>query len=443
MAELYAAVIGLGYVGQPLVAALASVGYVVYGVDVDEEKVRQLATMYQPTLFEPGVAETFARCRDHIHFTTSYEEAMRVADVLCITVGTPVGPDGHPVIAALDGAVRSLGQHLRPGQTIILRSTVLPGTTTLVAGLLEQFSGLRAGTDFYVAYCPERTIEGIALYELYNLPAIIGGLDRASTERTVAFFERLGTRAVVVSSPMVAELCKLTDNMYRALNIAFANELGNICEGAKVDAYEVVRAVNAAYPRTQVFRPGLGADGPCLSKDPLILHRFAESARVGTPLIDAAVAINRDATLRVAHEVHAFLMRSGVREPRITVLGLAFKGMPETDDIRGSAALAVYDDLTTRADGAWRERATFSFFDPIVRDFYGNAVCAHLDASLRGAHVVLFLSDHPSLRNVPLHLLLEHTARPLLVVDAWHNVAQFRRSELPSDVTYVRIGDGV
>ncbi len=436
-----AAVIGLGYVGQPFVAGLANVGYDVIGVDVDRQKVEKLSATYQPTIFEPGLAETLARCRDRITFTTSYEDAVGRADVVCITVGTPVDADGLPETSALDAAIQNLGKHLRRGQTVILRSTVPPGTTLRVAGVLESISELHAGTDFYLSFCPERTIEGIALYELYNLPAIVGGVNEQSTLMSVAFLERLGTRIVTVSSPTVAELCKLVDNMYRTLNIAFANELGNVCENAGVDAYEVEAAVNSAYPRTHIFRSGLGADGPCLSKDPLILRHFAESVGARTPLVKASVEINRDATRRVTREVQAFLAERRVGAPRIAFLGLAFKGKPETDDLRGSAARIVYDELIN-APGGRTARAEFRFFDPIVRDFCGHPVETRIDACLQGAHVVLFLHDHSSIRNVPLELILDHTARPLLVVDAWHNVARLDRKSLPADITYVRIGDG-
>src|SRR5262249_33156079 len=154
------------------------------------------------------------------------------------------------------------------------------------------------------------------------------------TARTVDVMQRLGTRIITVSSPTVAELCKLADNIYRALNVAFANEFGSVCERAGVDAYEVVQAVNSAYHRTNIFRPGLGADGPCLSKDPWILRHFADSMAVATPVIDAANHTNRMATLRVAREVRAFIERYRMTRPRVAFLGLSFKGMPETDDLR-------------------------------------------------------------------------------------------------------------
>src|SRR5262249_13209270 len=219
------------------------------------------------------------------------------SDVLCITVGTPVDERGRPNTSNIDDVASELGARVRPGQVIILRSTVVPGTTVAIAERLGRLSQLKPGRDFFVSFCPERTIEGVALYELYNLPTIVGGINAESTARTVDVMQRLGTRIITVSSPTVAELCKLAGNIYRALIVAFAKESGSVCERAGVDAYEVVQAVNSAYHRTNIFRPGLGADGPCLSKDPWILRHFADSMAVATPVIDAANHTNRMATL--------------------------------------------------------------------------------------------------------------------------------------------------
>jgi nucleotide sugar dehydrogenase len=424
-----------------MLAVMANVGYQVIGMDIDQAKVSRLSATYQPTIYEPGLAETLLRCRDRITFTSSYREVMEGSEAVFITVGTPVNGGGEPDTSALDTAVANLAQHLRRGQTLVLRSTVSPGTTEAVARRLEQLSGLQVEVDFFLSFCPERTIEGIAMYELQNLPHIIGGIGPESTARTAAIMKSLCHKTVTVNSPVVAELCKLVDNVYRALNIAFANELGAVCERAGVDAYDVVQAVNSAYPRTTVFRPGLGADGPCLSKDPLILRHFAQSTGITTPLIDSSVQVNTAATRRVSEEVACFLEEHRLARPQVAFLGLAFKGMPETDDLRGSAAMLVYQRLHDYWD-ARRVKPQCRFYDPIVTKFNGHTVEASMESCISGANVVLFLSDHPALRNVPCGTLLESTARPLLVVDAWHNVANLDRESLGRDVQYIRIGDG-
>ncbi len=434
-------VIGLGYIGQPTVAALANVGYRVVGMDVDSDKVAQLRKG-NASVYEPGLAETLTRSNHLLRFTTSYEDVMRECDAVFITVGTPLDQGNEPNMTTLDAVVVNIAKHLRPGTTIILRSTVVPGTTAKAANALEEATGMKCGTDFYVSFCPERTIEGLALFELYNLPKIIGGIDRASSEQTVRILQRMGGKVITVSSAAVAELCKLADNMYRSLNVAFANEFGNICEGAEIDAYEVVDAVNSAYNRTTIFRPALGAGGPCLSKDPLILRHFAQSKNVATPILDSSVASNIAATHRVAQEVDRFLSEQRLEHPRVAMLGLAFKGMPETDDARGAPANAIYQELLERQRREGHPEPDIRFFDPIVRNFCGRTTEQWMDKCIDGANVVLFLTDHLMLRNVPLDWVLAGTGRPLLVVDAWHNLICPAGSPIPNDVRLFRIGDG-
>jgi UDP-N-acetyl-D-mannosaminuronic acid dehydrogenase len=432
-------VIGLGYIGQPTVAALANVGYRVVGMDVDPAKIRELEQA-RATLYEPGLNEMLERTRHLTRFTTEYQELMQECDAVLVTVGTPIGSNGEPNLSALETVIARIAKFLRPQQIIILRSTVMPGTTARVAATLEELTGLRCGTDFYVSFCPERTIEGLALFELTNLPKIIGGIDPQSTERTAEILGRLGGKVVRVSSATVAELCKLADNMYRVLNIAFANEFGNICEAAREDAYEVVSAVNATYNRTSIFRPGLGAGGPCLSKDPVILSHFAASRGVSTPLVDSCIAGNTAATLRLADETSRFLAARGLPRARVAMLGLSFKGVPETDDPRGAPVGDIYDALVKAPKGAGNA-PEFCFFDPIIRSFREHATSASMEECIRGANVVLFLTDHGMLQNISLEYLLAHAGRPLLIIDAWHNVKTAGKP-VPDDVKFMQIGAG-
>lgn len=432
-------VIGLGYIGQPTVAALANVGYHVVGMDIDRGKI-ELLRQARATLYEPGLTETLERTRHRTRFTTEYSELMAACDAVLVTVGTPIDASDKPNLSALESVVANIAKFIRRGQAVILRSTVTPGTTQQMARKLEGLTGMKCGRDFYVAFCPERTIEGLALYELYNLPKIIGGIDPESAERTAQILGCLGGKVVKVSSATAAEMCKLADNMYRALNIAFANEFGNICEAAGTDAYEIVSAVNATYNRTSIFRPGLGAGGPCLSKDPVILGHFAREREVSTPIVDSCVAGNLAATLRPARETKRFIAARNLPGARIAMLGLAFKGVPETDDARNSPAADIRAAL---CEGTGRPPAglSFSFFDPIIKRFGDQQCAATLDDCIEGANVVLFLTDHTSLQNVPLEHVLAHAARPLLIVDAWRNVRR-GQIELGGDVELMQIGAG-
>jgi UDP-N-acetyl-D-mannosaminuronic acid dehydrogenase len=429
------AVIGLGYVGLPFAAAMANVGFEVVGVDIDEHRIERLNNRLEVDMFEPGLQETLSRNRERLVFTSTYGP-LRDCSAVFVCLGTGLNPSNEIDISQIESATIELGKVLRKGQLVVLRSTVHPGTTEAFALRLEELSGLVKGRDFFVAYAPERTIEGLALHELYTLPKIIGGIDVESTGRTARILARLGGEVIKVSSPAVAEFCKFVDNMYRALNIAFANEIALISEKINVDSYEVVTAVNRAYERTRVFKAGLGADGPCLTKDAVILSRFAGSIGVGPDVINACIRANQSATLRVADLVIDYVKRKHLQRPKISILGLAFKGYPETSDLRGSPAKKIMEILQKSAP-EW----LFSFYDPVVMRYPEGALAKSLDDCIDGSNVILLLTDHPQLKGLNLQHLVHRGGRPLLIVDCWHSIENPSGIEDPA-VELLRIGDG-
>jgi UDP-N-acetyl-D-mannosaminuronic acid dehydrogenase len=245
-----------------------------------------------------------------------------------------------------------------------------------------------------------------------------------------------GTQLVRVESCETAELCKLADNTYRAVNIAFANEFGLICEAAGVDAYSVVAAVGHAYPRTNLFRPGLGADGPCLSKDPSILASFGTTMGVDTKLIQSSVTVNAYSTQRVSIEVAKFIEEHPDNKLRTAVLGMAFKGNPETDDTRSSPAVQILRDLESHKD----KLSDIRCYDPVVKNLNGHAMVDSIGDVLDGANIVLILNDHVSLRGLLASTLIQACSDPLFVIDPWHNVVI--DTSLPEHVTLRQFGSG-
>jgi UDP-N-acetyl-D-mannosaminuronic acid dehydrogenase len=352
-----------------------------------------------------------------------------------ITVGTPV-VKGILDTSQLDEAVLNIGKYLKKGQLIILKSTVAPGTTYDVALKLEKLSGLKAGKDFYIAFSPERTIEGLALYELYSLLKIVGGINKESLNRATQVLKKLGGGVIEVSSPTVAEICKLADNLYRAMNIALSNEIGYICEKLGVDAYEVVFAVNNAYKRTNLFMPGLGADGPCLSKDPLIVKYCAEKLGIRLPITNACIIQNEYATLRITSLISDFLRENKVARPKISLIGLAFKGFPETDDIRGSPAIKIERVLKKQF-----VNLEFRYYDPIIKVFAGRKTYQTLEECITKTNVVAFLTNHRAIMNVDAEEIISIAGRPLLIIDCWHNLTNIKRIGF-NDVKIFRVGSG-
>lgn len=432
------AVVGIGYIGIPLVAALAKVGYHVTGVDIDEEKVRKLSETYIPNIYEPGLCEALQQCRGDIEFTTDYGYAMGNSEAVFITVGTPLSDANQPEYKYIDMCIDSIGPHLKPGHIIILKSTVVLGTTEdYVKPRLEKLSGLACGKDFFLGFSPERTVEGMALHELHNLPKIVGGINNESSKKIAEVVVKLGGKVVVVSKPSVAEMCKLIDNSYRAMNIGFANEVGMVCEKIGINAHEVISAVNDGYARTSMFRPGLGADGPCLSKDPLMFRYSANKYGVAAGLINSCIAINNESTLRLSSITSEFIKDNNIENPKIALIGLAFKGFPETDDMRGSPALKIRKALLEN-----HPYIEFSYYDPLIKEVDDQKTASSIPECIEGAHIVMFLTNHPRLMNVDSSQLADSLSKPCLIIDAWRNTTGHDKIHNEKDIKVFRIGVG-
>ena len=247
--------------------------------------------------------------------------------------------------------------------------------------------------------------------------------------------KKLGGKVSIVSSPRVAEMCKLVDNLYRTTNIAFANELGMVCEKIGIDANEVASIVNNSYPRTNIFSPGLGADGPCLSKDPLIFKHAALKYDISTPVIDGSIIQNRFSTLRIANMVKEYILKNNLGNINLAIIGLAFKGFPETDDLRGSPATKVLDVLK-------KEKIhldSIKLYDPLVKKFTDHKIADSIEEALDDANIILFLTNHPSLMNLEFDKIHEKISKPAFIIDAWGNI---NSKFIPAGVNYFRIGKG-
>lgn len=429
------AVLGLGYVGLPFAAALAHVGYRVIASDIDKEKIDLLMKEKIP-FYEPGLKETLEKNKDRIEYTNDNSYAIRNSDVVFVTVGTPINNGEDPDFTQVDQVAEEIGKNLRKGQLIIFKSTLVVGTTEeRILSKLELISNLKAGRDFYLAYCPERTIEGLALYEIYTLPKIVGGINKESSLKAEKILRKLGGPVNIVSSSRVAEMCKLVDNLYRATNIAFANELGAVCEQIGINMFEVASAVNNSYPRTQIFKPGLGADGPCLSKDPQIFKYSALKNNVRTPVTDGTILQNKLATLRVVGMAKEFILKNNLDKINLALIGLAFKGFPETDDLRGSPAIKILDALK-------KENVAMNsvkLYDPLVRKFLNYDLSNSITEAVENANVILFLNNHPKIMNLEFEHIIDKISKPAFILDAWGNI---NHSEIPEGINYFRIGKG-
>jgi UDP-N-acetyl-D-mannosaminuronic acid dehydrogenase len=429
------AVLGLGYIGLPLSAALANAGYEVIAVDTNPQKIEDLkkGILY---LYEPGLRETLESNKNKIEWTTDDAGAIRNSDIIFVAVGTPLRDNLDPDYSQLNSCLKSIGENMKKGQLVFLKSTLFLGTTENYAlPMLEKLSGLKGGEDFYLAFCPERTSEGQVMHEIHTLPKIVGGINQESTDMAVKVMKKLGGQITTVSTPRIAEMCKLLDNLYRATNIAFANEVAEVCEKAGLDAEEVISAVNKGYLRTKIYRHGLGADGPCLTKDPEIYRYSASLYNARTPLTDGSIIQNQKSTANLVNLIKEFSYKNNKEPLNIAVVGPAFKGMPETDDTRYSTAEKIVTAL--RKDIPIN---SLKAYDPRAQSFLGNPVTKSITEAIEDANVILFLTNHPKLMNIDFEHIKDKIRKPSLIIDSWGNL---NVDKIPQGIKYHRIGNGL
>ena len=329
--------------------------------------------------WEDGGSELLAK---HIgkgfHATTDAQE-LSDCDYLVLTLGTPVDENMDPDLSQIDRAMNSLQPALRQGQTVILRSTVSPGTTRWVLAKIEDEFGLRVGQDIFLAFCPERIAEGRALAELTTIPQIVGGVDGPSTQRALELFATLGVECLPTDDTS-AELAKLFTNMYRYINFAIANEFMIIAGQYKRDINHIVNLVNKGYKRGGLALPGFSA-GPCLFKDGFFLVNQIPFA----DLITTAWKINESVPLFLVAELRD---RMQLRNKKVAILGAAFKA--DSDDSRQSLSYKVRKAML-------RERAQVVLHDPHIRGLDSD-----LATVLRGADLVFVATNHAAYRAVDL-----------------------------------------
>ncbi len=374
-------ILGLGYIGLPTASVLASSGYRVVGVDN-----------------KPSLVETINRGLVHIEepgLHTLVQAAVlsgnlvargvpEPADVFFIAVPTPVKKEGEQIeidLSYVEAATESITPHLRKGNLVILESTCPPGTLDeVVVPLLEQ-GGLKAGSGFFAAYCPERVLPGRTMKELIDNNRVIGGYDPESARQAEALYRSFVEGEILLTDARTAEMVKLSENIFRDVNIALSNELSAICEKLGINAWEVIRLANL-HPRVNLHQPGPGVGGHCISVDPwFVITRFPREAK----LLTLSRRINEDQPRVVIDRVTRLL--KGVADPVVTVMGVTYKG--NIDDTRESPALIVLEEL--RCGGV-----DCRVYDPHVAGF--NEETGNLTAAFSGSDCALLLADHDEFR---------------------------------------------
>jgi UDP-N-acetyl-D-glucosamine dehydrogenase len=350
------AVVGLGYVGLPLLIGAANVGYRVIGMEADIEKVRDLRAGRS---YVGDVSDSDVQSVEDGEFSTD-PAALERADVVLICVPTPL-TDLSPDLSLVRLAAEQIGQHLRPGVLVVLESTTYPGTTEdLIRPIIEARSGLRAGVDFALGYSPERIDPGQDEHTLENTPKVVSGVTDRCRELASSFYSSLVREVVTTASPREAEMAKLIENTFRQVNIALVNELAVMAKELNVDVWDALSAASTKPFGYMPFWPGPGVGGHCIAIDPSYLSwKVGQQLGYRTGFIEHANEVNNRMPDYVVNRIGDVLNDVGkpIKGSRILAMGLTYK--PGVDDLRGSPALQVVERLAARG-------GTIAYHDPFV-----------------------------------------------------------------------------
>ncbi len=387
-------IIGLGYVGLPIVLRFCEEGFKVVGFDVDPAKVKSLnnGRSYIKHIPSKSIASLVKKKPSSFYATTDMSLLSKV-DAIIICVPTPLSDKREPDLSYVEGTARTIAQYLRPGQLVSLESTTYPGTTEEI--LLPMFAkkGLKAGRDFFLAYSPEREDPGRVDFTTKSTPKVVGGITKNCSALGNLLYSKIIERTVPVSSTKVAEMTKLLENIYRGVNIALVNELKMLCDRMGMDIWEVIEASRTKPFGFQAFYPGPGLGGHCIPIDPFYLTWKAREYDFATRFIELAGEINSNMPYYVVQRIMEALndRNKSINGSRIIVLGIAYK--KNIDDLRESPSLELIRILRDKG-------AKVEYNDPFIpvavshRRGFKMRSTALTDSNIKKYDCVLIATDH-------------------------------------------------
>ena len=392
--EARVGVVGLGYVGLPLVRLYATKGFVVTGFDIDPIKIERLS--HGESYIKSVPSELVTRFVQEKTFTPTEDFAkLAEMDAIIVCVPTPLTLEGRPDVSSIRATAKSIARHLRRGQLVVLESTSYPGTTREIMKPELERTGLRCGVDFFLAFSPEREDPGNKQFTNELIPKIVGGIEEFSRRAAVALYGEAVSQVVEVSSCEVAEAAKLLENIYRCVNIALVNELKMCYDRMGIDVWEVINAASTKPFGFQAFYPGPGLGGHCIPIDPFYLSWKAREYQFSTRFIDLAGEINVQMPYYVVNKLEEALRQRGtpLEGAQILMLGLSYKR--NIDDPRESPAFKFLELLQQKG-------ARVVYNDPHVPIFpkmrhYRHLRVKHVpltQETLSGCDAALIVTDH-------------------------------------------------
>jgi len=374
-------ILGLGYIGLPTACMLAENGYKVTGVDIDDDVITKLNNG-TPHIDEPELENIFLKVfkAGNLKISRNVEKS----DIYIISVPTPLNKNNKADLTYIISASEMIQDYVSIGNIIILESTSPPGTTrNLVGGIISKRTGLVAGEDFYLAYCPERVLPGKIIFELVNNKRVIGGINEKSAELAKKIYSSFVKAEIFTTTLETSEFVKLAENTYRDVNIALANEFAEICNEYNIDVWEMIKFANM-HPRVNILNPGPGVGGHCIAVDPWFI---LENINKRDTLIEKCRKINNSRPFIISEK--AFSIIKDIKNPKVTVFGVTYK--ENVGDIRESPALVIINELTKKGVDVF-------VYDPIAIGYKGKIY--DFEEALQNSDLLLLFVGHDVFKKI-------------------------------------------
>jgi UDP-N-acetyl-D-mannosaminuronic acid dehydrogenase len=421
------AVCGLGYVGTPLAALLASQGLSVTGIDTNREKVKAINNQRSPfSGKEPGLNQLIrsAVTSGNLKATTK-SQAYRNTQITIVAVETPINQySKKPTYQALTTALKTIAQHLSPNSLIIIESTIAPKTIDhLVIPQIEKHSQYKINQHFLLAHCPERVMPGKLLHNLQNHPRVIGGYNQAATKAAQALYQLITRGQLDLTDTLTAEIVKTAENSYRDVQIAFANELALICQDLGANVWQTRKLINRC-PHRDVHLPGAGVGGHCLPKDSWLL--IANLTKYQPSLMPTSRNINNSMPLHIISLLKKTLKKASVplKQAKVTILGYSY--LPDSDDTRNSPTIALEKNLKNQV-------SQINIHDPYVSKFNHP-----LTSIIKNSHTLILMTAHSSYTKLNFRQIKNLMITPIIIDGRNH----FQKEKLEKlGYTYQAIGN--
>jgi len=401
-------VIGLGQVGLPTALTFSKEGYKVYGHDIDESTLNSLSQKQSP-FKETGIQELLIQVIEDKKFepNNSLNECVNKSDIIIVCVPTPITASVKPNLSFLESVLNSLTKVNLKGKLVIIESSTPPGTfKNFVLPIITKNTSL--GNGFWIAYVPERLLPSQALFGIQNTPRIIGHEDEKSGNLAKSLYQNIVHSQIFVTNSKIAELSKLVENSYRDVNIAFANEIGIICEKYEIDFVELASICNS-HPRVNLHMAGPGVGGPCLTKDPYLLLNPTKGNQIKSRIITESRKINDLMPLHVSKLVTDALESQGksLKKSTVLILGTAYKG--NVSDTRFSPSKKIIHDLL-------QKQCKVFVYDPFTAETFDAEIINKLDKEIIGkCDVLVIVTDHDEFRNIDLSIFKSMIEKPIIV----------------------------